>query len=169
VLLTPHIAVGIALGATLPNPVISVPLAFLSHFALDMVPHWDDLGLGDFKDVSQPLKNHSFQLILLDGLLSLSLLLFFLYWAMPDYGVGITIAACAAAAALPDLFYLPLIFSRKRWGWVVWLARMQARVQVNSRAPMAFGLLTQLFAIAVGLLIARQEILIQLPQIWRIL
>jgi len=167
-LLTPHTTIGIALGAAFPNPIISVPLSFLSHFALDMVPHWDDVGLGEIELHPQPIRTRALRLILLDALFSLSILLFFFYWAMPDYGVGITIAACAGAANLPDLFYLPLIFSRK-WGWAIWVARLQARFQVNSKAPMAFGLLIQLFAVVVGLLIARQAILIRLPQVWKVL
>ena len=169
-LLTPHTVVGIALGAALPNPIISIPLSFLSHFALDMIPHWDDVGLGEIEMAHpQKLKARTFWLILLDILLSLSLLLFFVYGAMPDYGVGVTITFCAAAAVLPDAFYIPLIFGRKKWGWALWLARLQARLQVNSRAPMALGLLIQLFAVVVGLLIARQAILIRLPQVWKIL
>jgi len=169
VLLTPHTTIGIALGAAFPNPIISVPLSFLSHFALDMVPHWDDVGLGEIELNPKPLKTRAFRLILLDALLSLSILLFFLYWAMPDYGVGITIAASAAAANLPDLFYLPILFLKKRPGWALWVARLQSRLQANSRAPMALGLLIQLFAVVVGLLIARQAILIRLPQVWKIL
>ncbi len=38
---TPHLLVGAAIVTTIPNPVISLPLAFLSHFALDSIPHWD--------------------------------------------------------------------------------------------------------------------------------
>jgi hypothetical protein len=161
--------VGIALGAALPNPIISIPLAFLSHFVLDMIPHWDDVGLGEIELHPRPIRTRAFLLILLDALFSLSILLFFLYWSMPDYGVGITIAACALAANLPDLFYLPLILGKKRWGWAIWVARLQARFQANSKAPLAFGLSIQLFVVVVGLLIARQEILIRLPQVWKTL
>lgn len=38
---TPHLLVGAAIVKTIPNPYISLPLAFLSHFALDSIPHWD--------------------------------------------------------------------------------------------------------------------------------
>ncbi len=38
---TPHVAVGIAIAAAIPNPLISIPLAFMSHFILDMTPHWN--------------------------------------------------------------------------------------------------------------------------------
>ncbi len=38
---TPHLLVGAAIVKVIPNPAISLPLAFLSHFALDSIPHWD--------------------------------------------------------------------------------------------------------------------------------
>lgn len=38
---TPHLLVGAAIVKTIPNPMVSLPLAFLSHFALDAFPHWD--------------------------------------------------------------------------------------------------------------------------------
>src|SRR3989304_7989350 len=113
-LLTPHTAVGIALGAAIPNPIISVPLAFISHFALDMVPHWDDLGLGEIAHGSRPLKTRAFRLMLIDGLLALSLLLFFLYWAMPDYGVGMTISASAFPGDFSGPFLFPFVFLLKK-------------------------------------------------------
>ena len=38
---TPHLLAGAAIARAIPNPVISLPAAFLSHFVLDAVPHWD--------------------------------------------------------------------------------------------------------------------------------
>lgn len=38
---TPHILVGAAIVKAIPNPYISLPLAFLSHFLFDFIPHWD--------------------------------------------------------------------------------------------------------------------------------
>ncbi len=38
---TPHLLVGAAIIKVVPNPAISLPLALLSHFALDSIPHWD--------------------------------------------------------------------------------------------------------------------------------
>jgi len=38
---TPHILVGSAIINIIPNPLISLPIAFLSHFLLDFMPHWD--------------------------------------------------------------------------------------------------------------------------------
>ena len=167
-LLTPHTAAGIAIGAAVHNPILAIPLAFLSHFGLDWIPHWDDVGLGDLRH-SGRLSRRTLRTIILDMLVSLSLLLYFLYWAMPDYGVGMTIIASAFAANLPDLFYVPMVFLKKRWGWAVWFAKLQSRIQERSRAPLVLGLSLQAFLVAVCSLIARQEILIRLPKTWQIL
>src|SRR3989344_701948 len=38
---TAHTLVSGAIAASIPNPAISLPLAFTSHFIMDTVPHWD--------------------------------------------------------------------------------------------------------------------------------
>src|SRR4030067_1371296 len=38
---TPHLLVGAAIARSIPNPAISIPAAFFSHFVLDAAPHWD--------------------------------------------------------------------------------------------------------------------------------
>ena len=38
---TPHLLVGAAIVHSIPEPAISLPAAFLSHFLLDAAPHWD--------------------------------------------------------------------------------------------------------------------------------
>lgn len=40
-LLAPHILVGAAIAASTPNPLLGLLFAFLSHFLLDRVPHWE--------------------------------------------------------------------------------------------------------------------------------
>ncbi|HEY7414410.1 MAG TPA: hypothetical protein VH593_04400 [Ktedonobacteraceae bacterium] len=41
-LLTPHALVGAAIGARLKHPLAVIPVAILSHFLLDTVPHWQE-------------------------------------------------------------------------------------------------------------------------------
>jgi hypothetical protein len=36
-----HALVGVAIATAVPNPLISGPLIFVSHFLLDAIPHWD--------------------------------------------------------------------------------------------------------------------------------
>lgn len=38
---TNHVATGMVIGSIISLPIISLPLAFLSHFALDSLPHFD--------------------------------------------------------------------------------------------------------------------------------
>lgn len=40
-LYTPHFLTGAAIVKMIPNPVIGLPLAFLSHILLDLLPHYD--------------------------------------------------------------------------------------------------------------------------------
>lgn len=40
-LLAPHILVGAAAAAQFSNPFIGMLFAFISHFALDAIPHWE--------------------------------------------------------------------------------------------------------------------------------
>jgi len=167
--LTPHVAVGVAIGSLIPNPVLAVPLAFASHFVLDAVPHWDDIGLGKLKERRGRIPSAPFRRILLDFLLALSFVLFFVYWSMPDWGVAANISACALASILPDVYYTPLAFFGWRWGFVLWMVRLQSRIQRTAKAPRAFGLLMQAFSIAASYLLAHQQILIRLPQAWKIL
>lgn len=41
-LVTPHAVAGAAIGILIPYPVVSLPLAFGSHYLLDMIPHWQE-------------------------------------------------------------------------------------------------------------------------------
>lgn len=168
-LLTPHAAVGIAIGSAVPDPKISIPLAFLSHFVLDAIPHWDDIELGLSSKKFTKISRAAFRVVLVDFLLAISLTLFFIYWSLPDIGVTTTIASCALAAILPDVYYIPLAFFGKRWGPVMWVVKLQSRMQQGSKAPRAFGLLIQGVLIVLCLLVAHQQILVLLPQTWRIL
>ena len=38
---TAHALVSAAIAASVPNPALSLPLAFASHFVMDVIPHWD--------------------------------------------------------------------------------------------------------------------------------
>ena len=167
--LTPHVAVAVAIAAVVPNPILAIPLAFLSHFVLDMLPHWDDLGLGKLRERTVRIPAHAARLVVMDGLLAVSFAFFFIYFSFPDWGMALNIGACALAALLPDAYYIPLAFFGKRWGFILWVVRVQSKLQEKAKAPRAFGVFTQVFAIASGFLIAFQQILVRLPQTWQIL
>ena len=167
--LTPHVVAGVAIGSAIYNPVLAIPLAFLSHFFLDAVPHWDNIGLGLLEKYYKRVSAKTFRIILLDALVALSFVLFFVYWSLPDYGVAVTISFSALAAILPDVYYIPLAFFGKGWGWVMWVVKLQSKIQSSLKVPIAFGLSIQAFLIVVCLLVTHQQILVLLPQAWSIL
>lgn len=155
-LLTPHTAVGVAIASVLPQPELAIPLSFLSHFALDFIPHWDKIGLGMREKNAKPISLNSpqFEIIALDVLISLSFGLFFANRALPDYGRSVTILFSAFAANLPDMFYLPRVFLGKKWGWAEWMIRLQHFVQQRSIVSIPWGLLTQAVTVLVCLLVS---------------
>ena len=40
-ILTPHLLTGAAIASGISNPILGLSLAFLSHYFLDMLPHWE--------------------------------------------------------------------------------------------------------------------------------
>src|SRR3990170_4266992 len=122
--LTPHVAAAVAIAALVPNPLFAIPLAFLSHFVLDFIPHFDDLGLGRLRDRVSKIPASASEMVLLDGFLAISFALFFMFFAFPDWGTAFNIGACSLAAILPDAYYIPLAFFGKRWGFVLWMVRL---------------------------------------------
>lgn len=40
---TGHALVGASIAALVPNPALSLPLAFASHYVFDKLPHWDPM------------------------------------------------------------------------------------------------------------------------------
>jgi len=160
-LLTPHTAAGVAIASLLPEPWLAIPLSFLSHFVLDFIPHWDRIGLGLLEENFQRISSRVFRLVLLDALFSLVFVLFFIYRALgagegPDLGLGVLILFSALAANLPDLFYIPLAFFGKKWGWVIGVVKVQSKLQERSKASFPLGMATQIAVIGAGLLIALQ-------------
>lgn len=64
---TPHLLVGAAITGSIQQPEIALPAAFLSHFALDMIPHWDGGG------PRPPYKSQMFVKVIVDYIFGLSL------------------------------------------------------------------------------------------------
>lgn len=114
-----------AIVATLVhNPVLAVPLAFASHFALDAIPHFD-------YPTHDQIDQRFFMWLAADAGLAASILaaIFFL---QPS---GVTlILLCAIVAASPDLMWLYyLVYKRgqnkAKWPWIV---KFHSRIQSSS-------------------------------------
>jgi hypothetical protein len=92
-----HAATGVAIAVAVPHAVFALPLAFVSHFVLDKLPHWGNQHLDGRHKVFR-------RIVLLDTIAAVSFVLLMMF-AMPHH--ALLIALAAMAATVPDLMWLP--------------------------------------------------------------
>jgi hypothetical protein len=108
---TPHTLVGLLVGAAVQNPYVAVPLAFLSHYVGDLVPHWDV-----YKEFPEPEGEKTRwkpAAIFLDQILGVAIGLsvtLYALWVNHDPQTAIRLFLCGIAAVTPDALYVPLFF-----------------------------------------------------------
>jgi len=140
VLETPHALVGMAVVTLIPNPLISLPLVLISHFIVDMLPHWN------WKPDTRPLS-------LLGIILDLILLESIAVYLIVRSSQPIILAAGSFFAILPDLLEAPHIFLGFENKYLQKLLRFQKGLQNNvSVLP---GIITQVLLAGICLLILR--------------
>lgn len=146
---TPHVFIGAAIATAIPNPFIAVPLAFASHFVLEMVPHWNPHLNSETKKFGQPTRRSTF-ITTVDATLALVSGSIIAYQAFPDMSQVVTILACCFAAVLPDVMEGPYFFLHMKNAFIEkWIA-FQKSLQ-NDTGPV-FGMLTQAVAIVAAVL-----------------
>lgn len=127
---TPHAIVGAAIAAKITNPLIGIPLAFGSHFILDMVPHWNPHINTELKNGG--IKRNSKLIIFSDVLVSLASGFAIANSVSNNYIYFTYIIAACFAAVLPDVVEAPYFFL----GWKhsilgKWL-KFQKHIQVDT-------------------------------------
>ena len=131
---TPHVALGVAIAVAIPNPLISIPLAFASHFALDMVPHWNPHINTEMKKYGK-LTNPTLFIIAVD--LALALILTIFTGKTNPY-----IYLASLMSILPDIAEGPYFLFGWRNKYLDIILRFQRSIQAN--ANIFWGLLTQI-------------------------
>lgn len=107
-----HAVTGAIIGLSVENPAVALPLAFMSHFALDAIPHYDppkpqgDVAL---------LRSNRFvyEQLVLNGALCIALVMC-LAVVRPRH--WLVAAICAFLATSPDLMWLPKFLVARRTG-----------------------------------------------------
>lgn len=134
---TPHVALGTAIAVAIPNPLISIPLSFASHFILDMTPHWNPHLNTETKKYGY-LTNKTLLIIGLD-LACAALLVTFVSKG------NINIILASFASILPDVVEGPYFLL----GWKSELVKKWIKFQksIQSDANLFWGLLTQILVI----------------------
>jgi hypothetical protein len=103
---TNHAVTGAVLGLALGNPLIALPIAFVSHYALDILPHFGNSDNPNF------IKSKFFRNFLILDASVCVLLVLALGVVKPEHWVLASI--CAFVATSPDLALIPRFIAAKQ-------------------------------------------------------
>lgn len=150
-LLTPHTFVGLAIGASISNPIVAVPLSFIMHFIGDKVPHWDF-----FSNTEKYQRREGWRplAVMADLVVGVALGLtatYYALWVLNDSSLAMNIFLCGIASVLPDALEGPYIYMKKEPAILKPITKIQKAMQFQ--APLPWGILTQIGVIAVSTII----------------
>jgi len=106
-----HALTGALIGLTVSNPVLALPLAFLSHFVCDAIPHYDPPETDKAKRMNS--KRFLVEFLVVGAVLCAALVLV-LAATRPRH--WLQAATCAFLATSPDLLWIPRFVHVKRTG-----------------------------------------------------
>ncbi len=104
-----HALTGAFIAYEIPNPFLALPLAFFSHFAVDLLPHWNPDIFHQKKKLGY-ISQKIFLFIVFDSLVGLIFGSYLAYKALPNIERGVFVLAGAFLAVLPDLAEAPFYF-----------------------------------------------------------
>jgi len=140
---TAHALIGASIAARFTNPIIGIPLALVSHFLADLVPHWDVGTNHRQKSVFRSRVEAT-----LDVLLGFALaFLLFGKVVQPTY-----LFVMIITAQLPDWLGTPFwLFDLKfpPFSWAYYVGH-----KIQSRMQLPWGLVTQIVTVGVIIILA---------------
>lgn len=129
---TPHVVVGAAIASKIVNPMLSIPLSFVSHFILEKVPHWNPHLNTETEKYGKPTSKSTI-IAFIDVSIALFIGSYIAYKALPDTAQSINILACCLSASLPDIVEGPYFFLGFRnkilKKWINW----QKSIQIDTK------------------------------------
>ena len=144
----PHAAVGAAIASAFPNPVISLPLSFLSHFATDFIPHWNPHLYSEIKKYGR-ISTRTLSFLAGDSLAALGLGVYLATKSPTPQAINILLSCFFAV--LPDVIEIPFYLFNIRSQWLSSLVNFQRRNQWN--VPALPGIISQITALLFCLLV----------------
>jgi len=139
---TAHALIGASLAVKITNPLIGIPLAILTHFLADLIPHWD-AGTNHRNKTIMRLRIEA----AIDVLLGF-VLVFLIFRNLVD---PIYLFTMVIAAQLPDWLEAPswmFGFKVPPFSWMDWLGH-----KLQSRLQLPWGLVTQVVVVGALLLL----------------
>jgi len=148
----PHAVIGATIAAKVGNPFFALPLAFLAHFLLDILPHWNPHIFTEMQSTGKVSKK-SVTIIVVDALLALIAGLFMAFQFWPDINRVIIILLGAFVGVLPDLIEAPYFFLHSKNEFLLKLIKFQGKFQWKT-SPFV-GILTQIIVLLLCWLVLR--------------
>ncbi len=148
-LLTPHTLVGVAIATNISNPYIAIPIAFISHFLGDKVPHWDF-----YSNTKKEERIKGWRPLAVMGDLAVGVAVGVTYttyflWVKQDLSLALVTFICGIASVLPDALSGLTIIGGKENKFLELLNKIQSKMQFQ--APLPWGILTQVGVILISL------------------
>lgn len=144
----PHVLVGAAIGVTVSNPLLALPLSLASHFITDYLPHWNPHINTEIKKYGSITKK-SLLILAADSGGALILGSMIAYQKSLSLSQFTIIMACCLLSVLPDVLEIPYYFFKKKIKWMENLIDFQRAHQWN--VPALWGILAQVI-VAIGML-----------------
>lgn len=141
---TGHALVAALIVAKFPNPYIALPASLISHFALDLIPHWDT-GLHHREKTRNAMLLESGMDVAVGFFSS-----YILYHSILGGSEYMLFFASVIASQLPDWITAPyLILKSHQENIISRLSKSMYKVQhhVNSRLDKPWGIVTQVVTV----------------------
>ena len=135
-----HATAGGIIAYKIGSPLLSLPLAFLSHFVLDALPHWNP-NLSREKKKQGRIGTKTMFVVFFDCLIGLFFGLKIASLALPDVNKAIFVILGCFAGILPDLVEAPYFFLNQKIPFLRGLVKFQNGHQWN--VPIVLGISSQ--------------------------
>ncbi|OGH11762.1 MAG: hypothetical protein A2857_03845 [Candidatus Levybacteria bacterium RIFCSPHIGHO2_01_FULL_36_15] len=132
---TGHALVGALIAGKISNPLISVPLAFASHFVCDYIPHWDE---GTYWRKKSRLRLFNETVVDVVISLTLSFVLYRNILLQSDY---VSLYLCVFAAQFPDWIASMHLILGINNPIFIWVEKVQGGI--NRKLDKPWGIVTQ--------------------------
>ena len=145
----PHVLVGAAIAAKIGNPALALPLAFASHFVLDLLPHTNPSIYSQVQS-GRSLSWGTKKIIFLDSFIALVVGSLIASAFLPDIHTATVILLASFFAVLPDVLEIPYYFMQSRNSLMVRYVMFSRSLQND--VPVLPGTLSQVVVSAAALL-----------------
>ncbi|MEK9176109.1 MAG: hypothetical protein AAB520_01555 [Patescibacteria group bacterium] len=143
---TGHAVIGVAIAATISNPILAIPIALASHIAADLFPHWDTGTNRKSKSLRRFWTDTIF-----DVLLAIGLTVFLVRFLFPQTSL-IYAFIIVTAASFFDIVTGPYLFFNWNFPPFSWAYKFQKKF--DSKLDKPWGIVGQVTVLAIIVVIA---------------